>query len=167
MEVWKKVKDYPELFEVSSRGRLRNSRTGRILKQYVHPHGYCHVATKIGGRKGINVCFKVHREVAKAFLPNKKNLPTVNHKDGDKTNNNVSNLEWMTYSDNTKHAYDTGLASPTCQKHRRKLSEEQVEYILNNYVPYSRETGSRALAKKFGVCKSIITKIVDNRGYSS
>lgn len=57
-------------------------------------------------------CRKVHREVALAFIPNPYNLPEVNHIDGDKHNNHVSNLEWVTHQQNVQHSFDTGLKTP-------------------------------------------------------
>lgn len=80
--------------------------------------------------------FAVHRLVAKAFIPNPNNLPQINHIDGNKDNNHVTNLEWCDNSYNQKHAIATGLrdlkkSSLNC--HLRKLSEEEVKYILEEY----------------------------------
>jgi hypothetical protein len=80
-------------------------------------------STKTGKYKGVNLlkngkqfAFLVHILVAKAFIENPQNLPQVNHKDGNKFNNNVNNLEWSTPSDNQKHAVKTGLwKSPTAE----------------------------------------------------
>lgn len=109
MEIWKSVAEYPELFEVSNTGKIRNKRNKRELKQHLHKHGYYHIASKIGGRKGKYVCFKVHREVAKAFIPTSDYTLQINHKDCDKTNNNATNLEWVTPKENMKHAFSNGL----------------------------------------------------------
>ena len=68
---------------------------------------------------------RVHTLIAKYFIPNPKNKRTVNHKDGDKTNNNISNLEWATDSENLKHAHDN-----IKRKSTRKLSFEELRHIL-------------------------------------
>lgn len=77
------------------------------------------------------VVYLVHRAVAETFIPNPDNLPTVNHKLGDKTKNGVDDLEWMSYSDNNKHAIDMGLRKPlSCDKHQNAtLTNEQVHSI--------------------------------------
>lgn len=156
MEIWKDCVDYPELFEVSNLGNFRNKRNKKVLKQCLHQHGYLHLATKIGGRKGKSVCFKMHREVAKAFLKNLKNLPCVNHKDGAKTNNNLDNLEWTTYSENSRHAISLGLSVvPTNQL---KLTNSQIKFIKDHHIPRDRDFGARALGRKFNVDKSTIQR---------
>jgi hypothetical protein len=76
--------------------------------------------------------FNLHREVAKAFLPNPYGLPQVNHKDGDKTNNNASNLEWVTNSQNARHAIDNGLwdsviAGAKAENERRKKAVKAID----------------------------------------
>ena len=161
MEVTMELRDvvgYEELFMVSSKGDVYSKRTKKFLKQRQHPHGYLHIATKIGGRSGVDKCFKVHRLVAEAFIPNPDNKPFVNHRDGVKTNNKVENLEWVTPSENIKHAYATGLSRPRTQE--KKLSQEDIAYVVSTYAPYDREFGARALARKFCVDKSTILKYV-------
>ena len=155
---FKDVVGYEDLFSVSDTGILYSKRTKKVLKQHQHPHGYLHVATKIGGRKGVNKCFKVHRLVAEAFIPNPDNKPVVNHKDGDKTNNHVDNLEWSTHSENLTHAIDTELLIP--YKHPKKLTQGEIDYIKSHYIPRDREFGARALGRKFSVDKSTILKCI-------
>lgn len=105
METWKEIKDYPK-YEVSDNGRIKNSRTGHILKPGTHRQGYSLVwLCDEDGRHGKTV----HRLVAEAFIDNPLSKPQVNHKDGNKSNNSVENLEWNTGSENTAHAYRTGL----------------------------------------------------------
>ena len=83
------------------------------------------------------VCIKgkqyyVHRLVAEKFLDNSDNLREVNHIDGRKHNNDISNLEWVSSSDNTKHGWDSGLLKPDgLVKNRRKLSPEQAQWNVN------------------------------------
>lgn len=165
MEVWKSVVSYPELFEVSNTGKLRNKRTKKELKQYLTKKGYLNIATRIGGRKGKAVCFKLHREVALAFIPNPLGLPQVNHIDAVKINNNESNLEWATAKENVIHATNLGLNVTPCQKDNRKLTDDEVLFIRANYKSRDRVYGSRALGRRFGVNKSVIFGIVHHKRY--
>lgn len=99
MEIWRPIDKTKGLIEVSNEGRVRSLLRGtpRILKTQTDHHGYHRVRVTIEREK---MSLKVHREVAKAFIPNINNLPQVNHIDGNKENNNVTNLEWCTNRDN-------------------------------------------------------------------
>ena len=106
--------------------------------------------------------YRVHRLVAEAFIPNTENKPCINHKDGNKLNNSVDNLEWCTHSENIIHAYQTGLEQPMCgeQHHAHKLTEDAVKYIKQVYAKRDKEFGAVALAKKFNVDRTTIHDIV-------
>lgn len=109
-EEWRPVKGYEGLYEVSNMGRVKSLHYGkeRILRPSDNSTGYriVELAKQAPKRK------LVHRLVAEAFIPSPMNLPVVNHLDGDKHNNCVSNLEWCTYRQNTLHAIKLGLFNP-------------------------------------------------------
>lgn len=88
--MWKDIENYEGLYQVNELGEIK-SRKGIILKPQLHKDGYFQVALY---KDGIRKIFYVHRLVAKAFIPNPDNLPEVNHKDENKSNNTVDNLEW-------------------------------------------------------------------------
>ncbi len=103
IEEWRKIKDYEGLYEISSLGRVKSFRidpAGAILNVYEHWKGYKFIYIY---REGVRKKFFVHRLVACAFLPNPTELPIVNHKDLDKANNILSNLEWVNESENALH----------------------------------------------------------------
>ena len=110
----------------------------------------------------------VHRLVAQAFIPNPNGLAEVNHKDGNKSNNSVENLEWVTSSENKKHAYNIGLNAPPKPKKGSsnfwaKLTEQDVAYIRSHYKLRDKNFGLSALARKFGVSEPAIHAIVNNK----
>ena len=169
-EVWKGVVGYEDLFSVSNKGRLFSLRTNKILKQNIVGKGYNACVTKLNGRKGSNLVLKIHREVAKAFIPNLDELPFVNHIDGDKLNNSVDNLEWVTPQGNVVHAIETGLLSldhlKLISKENRKLTEEDVKYIRNNFKYGDRNFGARSLSRMFNIPHSTIMKIIRFESYA-
>lgn len=108
MEEWKPIEKTNGMIEVSNEGRVRSWLRGtpNLLKTQPDTKGYHRVRVTINKEK---MSFKVHREVAKAFIDNPNNLPQVNHISGDKNDNSVSNLEWITNKDNANHAVRNGL----------------------------------------------------------
>lgn len=104
-ELWKDVtlKGY-EIYKVSSKGNIK--REGRLLKKGTNKYGYYKVNLCV---KNIRKSVVVHRLVALAFIPNPNNYETVNHKDGNKKNNNIENLEWVTSLENLRHAKENHL----------------------------------------------------------
>lgn len=111
-------------YTIDTEGRVFSLKTKRHLKYKVHRRGY-YLVDLWKNNKGHTK--KVHRLVAEAFIPNPQNKPAVNHKDGDKLNNNASNLEWVTNKENTKHAYATGLFNNIGENNsRHKLTTADI-----------------------------------------
>lgn len=161
------VVGYEEIFSITEDGKVYSKRTNKFLVQGTTKTGYKVISSRVGGRCGKAICLRVHRLVAEAFIPNPENKPHVNHKDGDKSNNCISNLEWVTEHENLQHAWDSGLRkadSISCENNvNSKLTEGIVYYIRNSYIPRSSEFGARALSRKFGVNKETVLDIVHNR----
>jgi hypothetical protein len=135
-------------------------RGGRVMKVHVDNKGYNRVSLHIDG---IGRQTKlVHRLVAEQFLPNPLNLPQVNHIDGNKSNNAVSNLEWCTGQDNVTHSIITGLVKRGSARPNSKLDYDKVKIIKQ-----LRETGLTytKLAKMYGVSGQTISKVCKNQTY--
>ena len=172
-EKWKPVKGFKGLYEVSNLGNVKSLtrevycpatknhkaftyiKKGRILKPDKLKDGYCQVYLFKNGK---GVFRKVHRLVAEAFIPNPKKKPQVNHINGIKHDNRAENLEWVTVSENTFHAYRVLKIPPSKgslgkPSKYRKLTDEQVEAIRND--PRSQA----AIAKDYGVVHQTISNI--------
>lgn len=119
--------EYP--YFVMTNGNIINQKTGKILKQQENSKGYKVVRVEIDGKKKT---YRVHREVAKAYIPNPNNLPQVNHKDGNKSNNNVENLEWVTNQSNVNHAIKNGLWKNVFEASRKTNQKRMKPIIAKN-----------------------------------
>ena len=171
-EEWRPVEGYEGLLEVSSLGRIRTlpsvrtgvrngvphlqRKRGVVMSPFILNSGYMCVAPKFGpSRKKL----LVHRLVAKAFVPGWFYEATVNHKDGDKTNNLPPNLEWMTLAENTSHQWETGLVNIRGQRHpSAKLTDAQSLEIAARNIE-----SPTLLAREYGVSVSMIYKIRQGR----
>lgn len=155
--MWCDIKGFEGKYQVSNLGevkslkRLLKTSNGkqwyvreRILKQN-DSKGYKKVVLQ---NKSIKKTIKVHRLVADGFIENPGNKPCVNHKDGDKTNNNITNLEWVTYSENTIHAWKTGLkVKKQGEDHNTsKYSNNEIRAVRNIYD--NKEYYEKILNKK-------------------
>lgn len=159
-EEWKDVVGFEQYFKISSFGRLFSKRSNKILKQNIRKDKRVTVATIIGGRGGKTKCFKIHRLVAEAFIPNPENKPQVNHKDGNPSNNFLDNLEWVSGSENIRHAIDTGLLKYKrgFENPRRILSEEVVKELKRICIKGDRKFGIKALARSVGVAHTCLLR---------
>lgn len=161
----KPIEGFNEKCFVSDDGKVysirRQGHKGGFVKQRMNNSGYLRVALSKNGK---SKAYFVHRLVAQAFIPNPENKQFVNHKDGDKTNNRMSNLEWCTKSENMQHAVKTGLVhyhGLLGEKHPQcKISDADALEIIR-----LRKSGvlSHILAKQYGVTGATIRNIVYGR----
>jgi hypothetical protein len=156
VQTFKVIEEYPN-FSISQCGKIKNNTSGKILKTVIHKKGYEVINIKPYGR-GAGKSLKIHRLVAKAFLPNPLNKLQVNHLDGNKQNNHMNNLEWATASENMKHAFDTGLKTPSLQV--KRFTESEAIEIAKAYKFRCRKNGANALAKRFGTSHSVILNTI-------
>lgn len=112
---------------------------------------------------GIKKHAYIHRMVGDLFVPNPENKPQINHKNGNKLDNRVENLEWVTNQENINHSVENGLRPVGIDVPAHKLSVEDILWIRKNFVKGDSNLGCMGLGKKFGVNASCISKIVNNK----
>ena len=161
-EEWKDIQDWEELYEVSSLGRVRSKRTNKFVIGDINNCGYYRVTLY---NNKIKKRFFRHRLVALHFIPNNDETKTfVNHIDGDKSNNTITNLEWVTQSENEKHAFKNGLKHTTNnpfiitlisgeERYFDKI-EDCVEYFQCSRFTVMSWLNKGSKSKKYGVMKA-------------
>lgn len=172
-EIWKAIKGYEGLYEVSNIGRVKSlsrkvngPRQGvkwtlreKLLKTTVKKSGrYIQISLYNLGRKRK----LVHCLVAEAFIPNPENKPEVNHKSGDKSDNRIENLEWVTRQENLDHASECGLRSKI-NDYRKVVNTNTGKVFINAKAAYA-EYGVKSYSYFLG---KISGKYFNDTGYKS
>lgn len=137
IEEWKNIKDI-ECYEISNLGKVKNSKTGRILKPKLL-RGYKYVCLR---KNNQNIFKQVHRLVAEMFIPNPLNKPCVNHKDYDRGNNCASNLEWVSHSENQLYS-------------RKNISKGHIAFSKNPYPNITKNKNGYQFQMRDGKNKRI------------
>lgn len=173
---WRPIIDYEGLYEVSNLGgvrsvtrRIPHARYGTVVrhgygkKASLDKYGYLQLTlSKLDAGK----CFRVHRLVAEAFIgPSPQDRPCINHKDGNKLNNAVENLEWCSSGENTRHAHKSGLVRKRLGEEgtRAKLTNEQVREIRRLYA--ERIVPHKEIAARFGIGWKYVWEIGSGKGW--
>ncbi len=161
---WRSVIGFHGQYEVSDSGVIRRvgngrgSVSGRVLTQSDHAQGYKVVSLWVSNKSSTQLA---HRVIAAAFLGKCPEGYDVNHKDGNKHNNAVSNLEYVTRAQNIRHAINTGLMSVTgINNPASKLNEQQVRDIR---AMHEQGSGYKSLGKLFDVSPETVRDIVKGR----
>lgn len=140
-----------ENYHIYPDGKVINTTKGNEVKQVTNSkNGYLYVSLWKGN---MGRTFSVHRLVATYYVPNPKNLEHVNHKDSDRTNPHMDNLEWVTRSENMKHGYAVGWAS---QDNRRNFTDRELELILEEFLAGNKTVTEIAAEKGVGLSKLTI-----------
>lgn len=161
-EEWKPIAGYEGLYSVSSFGRIkcdrarRKSWIGKIIQEHLLNSGYLRV--NIRDMKGLRKGYTVHKLVTMAFLGKRHPDQEVNHKDSNRLNNNISNLEYATKRENSLHALGKGRTK------QFKLTENQVREIRKKYCAGNHSQVK--LASEYGVGQSTISSIVIRESWS-
>nr|DAK61906.1 MAG TPA: homing endonuclease [Caudoviricetes sp.]DAM24317.1 MAG TPA: homing endonuclease [Caudoviricetes sp.] len=181
VEIWKDIKGYEGLYQVSNLGRVKSLSIYRknsvceyyskekILKPLKDKGGYLNVRLW-KNKKGKTI--KIHRLVACNFLENTENKRDVNHINGIKTDNRVSNLEWATRSENIQHAFKNNLNKPhSSSEKQKKIVRERLGHKIkctnNNKIYVSiREAGRELDLTPSSIIKVLNKKIKQTKGYS-
>ncbi len=178
-EQWMQIKGWEIKYSISTFGNVRSlersftginklgfkytmTRGGGNLKPFKNRFGYL-LVTFIGDWKTFkNKKYTVHRLVAEAFIPNPENKEHVNHKDGNKLNNHVDNLEWATPKENSKHSVKNGLTSCIGATHYMTIFKPDDIILIRN-----SNDKDKILAEKYGVHHSTINKIRKRKNWAS
>jgi len=163
---WQEIKDFED-YLISDNGEVYSKKSNNLLKPRHTKDGYVYYRLSKPG--GIQKDFKAHRLVALAYVENPNNLETVNHIDGDKTNNHYSNLEWMNRSDQLQHAYDLGLKKPM-RGLNHSVAKATVEQVLYIREQYDNHKGSlygffAKLSRETGLSQTLVTRIARRKTY--
>ena len=170
-EIWKDIKGYEGLYQVSNLGRVKSLSRMRcygaagylmmpekMLKEHPNKKGYLQVL--LTDKEKNHKKFSIHRLVALHFIPNPDNLPQVNHKDEDKTNNRVDNLEWMSLRDNVRYGTGIQRRSITLRTVNAKCPVYQYDMEGNLVGEY---ISAREAARQTGFFSTAITNCCNNK----
>lgn len=169
-EIWKDIKNYESLYQISNTGKVKSIKRNIILKPSKNRKGYLHVILFKNGKTKVG---RIHRLVAETFIPNPYNKPQVNHVNCIKTDNRVENLEWNTQSENQKHAFANGLQTNIGNNNPRirKINQYDLDgkfikswnsfYDITAQLGYSRSSIWRCCIGKYKTSHNYIWRYAD------
>jgi len=151
MEIWKTIEGFED-YQISNLGNVKSfkkHKKGFVLKPFLSTSGYLTITLFIDKK---NYKKMIHRLISIAFIENTFNLPCVNHKDGNKTNNNILNLEWCSYKENNNHALYSKLRLPKqgINHVNSKLTEKEVLEIRNSVL------SQKKIALKYNISSTLV-----------
>lgn len=149
-ENWKPIPGYEGKYQISDEGRVYSEFNHRLRKLQEDSDGYLGIHLN---KDGIPKYWHIHVLVAKAFISNPFNLPEVNHKDLNRKNNKVNNLEWVTRKENVRHAAKSG-------SYAKRFTEDDIRYIRSRH---QEGISGYKLAKEFNVEQQTIYDILNGR----
>jgi hypothetical protein len=158
-EIYKIIPDTEEMYSVSNLGNIRNNITNYVLSPWLNSKGYAQVCIQFTSRKD-RISVNVHKLVGRAFIDNPENKPYINHIDGVKHNNAVTNLEWVTPLENNEHAVKMGLINSGADSYMSILTEVDVIKIIEKLKNGERNID---LAREYNVSHITIDDIRCNR----
>lgn len=169
-EVWKEIPGYDGKYFISSFGNVKViykwiKDNEKILSPMINKDGYYQVNLSL--HKNVKH-HRIHRLVAEAFIDNPNGYPMVNHKDENKLNNRVDNLEWCDHTYNIRYGTRTKRSFEKRNKdhsYHRVLTQRDAKEIRKICIPYDCTFGIKALSKKYGVSTTAISSIVNNRSW--
>lgn len=161
MEIWKDITGYEGKYQVSTSGSIRNILKNNQLKPSPDTKGYTRVNL---WKDGSYKTKKIHRLVAEVFLKNDNDYAQVNHIDGDKSNNNIDNLEWCDQSYNIKHAYANNLLSKKGTKNARATIDEKTAIDIKNML--LGNLTHREIADIFQVSIHVVANIKNKKAWA-
>lgn len=158
--MWKQIEDLD--YEINSEGIVRRISTKRIKKSFKRPDGYIGIQLYVTKDKIKN--YQLHRLIANAFIPNPENKQYINHKDSNRENNSLDNIEWVTFEENVKHGYESGHASNKGSKNGFSiLTEEKVLEIRKRRN--EEKLSYQKLAEIYNVSYGCISGIVQRTNW--
>lgn len=145
-------------YEISKLGIVRNKQTKKIKSQYVSSTGYYMISIS---RNNKSNPYRVHRLIANNYMENPENKPSINHKDGNKLNNCIDNLEWCSHQENMTHAFKTGLANNTGENNG--MAKINIEIARNIKKMLRAKISQQKIADSFGISRSLVLGINTGR----
>jgi len=180
MEIWRDIKGFEGFYKISDMGNIKSLerkvtyktrgssfRTDVIKEKILKPQkSHCkYLTVTLYGANRKPKQFLLHRLIAETFVPNPENKKEVNHKDGNKLNNSLNNLEWCTRSENATHMVKNGLCNFKLgsESPNSKFSQEDADKIRSEYL--NGKISQSKLGKKYGVAQGTISTIIRNKRY--
>lgn len=167
-ETWRDIPGWEGIYQISNLGRVKSCKvipSGKVMRLSNKTGDYIRIVLQKKGRK--NETHLVHRLVAKLFLPNPSNLPIVNHKDGNKQNNSVSNLEWCTNSYNVRHSMRMHPFQTASMVYYNKFDRpKRIAQIDRNGTVVAVYGSARMAQVSTGVCSRNILQVANRTPFN-